>query len=340
MENVSGSSKWFSLILFLTLTITGAVNASETDQFYASSAVIKDSSDAINNYFHKSIKAGIKKANDKDHFISCREVASNVLTQVLGKFSVKRFVHDKSYSKVSHFIETSPLIDRFPNDNISSKEYRLGSIYQRRPFLDNIIGISKTININGIYIGGDKIGHFSIIGKTYYKNFLDGLSDGLSAEDAQIKAIKKGFKQETYILGYHIGGTFSFADLEANFQGLTFARNMCEGENPYLIQRDGKWAPNYANIFDIRKYINPKMDESYNISLFTSSLWKKIKGDVVNAYCKNISDPHYLQRSNAYQYLLTNTINDQLINKFLEDHPSFDRSNQSLNFCSCEKNCK
>ena len=335
MENVSRSNKWFSLILFLTLTISGDIMASETDQFYASSAIIEDSSNAISNYYKKNINAGIKKANGKNSFINCREVASMILTQVLGEFSVKRYVHDKSYSKVSHFIETSSLIDRFPNDNISMKEYRLVSIYKRRPFPDNVIGISKTININGIYIGGDKIGHFSIIGKTYYKNFLDGLSDGLSADQAQIRAIKKGFKQETYLLGYHIGGTFSFADLEANFQGLTFARNMCEGNNPHLIQVDGKWAQNPANIFDIKKYINPKMDESYNISTFTAGLWKKIKDDVMNAYCKNLDDPNFLQRSDTYQTLLTNNINDQLINQFLENHPKINRSNQEFNDCTC-----
>lgn len=333
MENVSKKYKWLGLILILI--ISGTLRSSETDQFYASSAIIQDSSNAINDYFKKSIEAGIEKANAQSNFMGCREVALNILTQVLGECSVKRYVHDKSYSKVSHFIGTSPLIDRFPNDDINLKEYRLDSIYKKRPFVSNFIGISKTININGIYIGGDKIGHFSIIGKTYYKNFLDGLSDGLSPDEAQIRAIKKGFKQETYVLGYHVGGTFSFADLEANFQGLTFARNMCEGIHPHLIQKNDKWIPNPANIFDIKKYINPKMDESFNLSIWTPRLWKKIKDDVTAAYCKNIIDLNYLDRTSSYQKLLKNNINDQLIYQLQVEHSRFNPNNQLLHGYSC-----
>jgi hypothetical protein len=334
MKNKLGKNFWLSL--FFLFSLSDQLRASETDQFYATNAVIKDSSDVINDYFHQSIDEGIEKANLKRKFVPCRKVATYVLTQVLGEFSVKKYVHDKTYSKVSHFIKSSPLIDRFPHDDIDGKEYRLNSIYKKRPFPANSVGLSKTININGIYIGGDKIGHFSIIGRTYYKNFLDELEDGHTSDFAQISAIKKGFKEEVNILGYRIGGTFSFADLEANFMGLQFARNMCEGKRPHLILKNDVWIHNPSNLFDIKKYINPKMDEAYNVSLWAPHLWKKIKGDLVSAYCKNSIDQDFLNRASFYKNQLVDTINDQLIQEFLKKNVKFDRSHQLLSGFYCK----
>lgn len=320
---------------FLILSSTNRSIASETDQFYAAGAVIRDSRNEINDFFHRSIESGLNRVNQLNTELTCREVASEILTQILGEFSFKEYLKDKTFSKVSYFVQKSPLVERFPNDLIKVSDYRAQTIYRFRPFPSNSVGIARTININDIFVGTDKIGHFSILGKVYYKSFLKGLDNGLSLDQAQVNAIIEGFKQEVAILGYTIGGTLSFADLEANYQGLQFARNMCEGNNPHLVQKRGIWSQNLKNPFDIKDYINPKMDEAFNVSFWAPRLWIKMKGDVVTAYCKNKKDPHFILRAKAYGKLVKNSVNDQLIDDFVKMNPKFNRLNQLL----LEQNC-
>ena len=316
------------IISFLTLSLS--LHAAETDQFYAARAVIKDSSNEMNAFFHEKIQVALDKVNQEKNPVACRLVAKEVLTQVLGEVNVIDYVKNKSFSKISVFTQKSPLIDRFPGIEISEGDYRATSIYKNRPFPLNVVGVARTLNINGIYIGTDKLGHFSIVGKAYYSNFLDALAAGMSESEAQEEAMKKGYKQEIAILGYAIGGTLSFADLEANYQGYLFGRNMCEGENPYLVQNNNRWVQNPSNIFDIRKYINPKYDEAYNVNFWNNRVWKKMENEIVVAFCENNQEPSYLARVEYYKTIDKESYNDIYLKKFLKERPKYDRNKQLL----------
>jgi len=307
-----------------------SLQAAETDQFYAARAVIRDSSKEMNAFFYEKIEEGLNIVNQKKKTISCRAAAFEVLTQVLGEFNLIDYAKNKSFSKISSFTQKSPLIDRYPDDSISKKEYRSNSIYKNRPFPVNVVGVASTLNLNGIYMGTDKMGHFSIVGRTYYKHFLEELEKGLSEDQAQEIAIQKGFKQEEAILGYKIGGTFSYGDLEANYQGLVFARNMCEGETPYLVKEKSMWSNNPSHHFDIRVYINRRDDEAYNVSFWSPRMWRKMKGEIITAYCKNKEEPDYQARVEYYNRILKPSLNDVMIVKFLKENPKFDRANQLL----------
>ncbi len=311
----------------MTFPILGA----ETDQFYAAKANIRDSSVEMNDFFHKKIDVALNIVNEERSPVSCRIAAKEVLQQVVGDVNLIEWIKDRSFSKISVFTQKSPLIERFPEESVSEKDYRSHSIYRNRPFPVNVVGVARTLNINGIYIGTDKLGHFSIVGKTYYKNFLKGLEDGLSVEEAQTSAIKKGYKQEIALLGYAVGGTFAYGDLEANYQGLQFGRNMCEGERPYLILVNNKWVHNPENQFDIRKYVNPKFDEAYNVSFWSPRMWRKMKEDIIQGYCQNKADPAYQARAKEYDKIVTSNINDVLLEEFLKERPKFRRENQLLN---------
>lgn len=319
----------FTAFIMTSILSTAALTA-ETDQFYASSAVIRDSSVEMNGFFHQKIEVALNKVNEEKTPVTCRIAAQEVLQQVVGEVNLVEWFKNKSFSKISKFTQKSPLIERFPEESISEKDYRANSIYRNRPFPVNVVGVAKTLNLNGIYIGTDKLGHFSIVGKTYYKNFLKGLEEGMSLDDAQAFAINKGYKEEIALLGYAIGGTFSYGDLEANYQGLKFGRDMCEGETPYLVRINNKWVHNPENQFDIRKYVNPKFDEAYNVSFWSPRMWKKMKGDIVDLYCKNKEDPAYQERARGYDKIVTSNINDVLLEQFLKERPKFRRENQLL----------
>ena len=335
MKKIMNLAKKPALVFILVLFFRNESMAAETDQFYATNAVIRDSSNELNDFFQTQMEKGLLKINQQKTEATCQEVATEILTQILGEFSIQEYYKNKTFSKVSYFAQKSPLLDRFPSDSMSPSDYRSLSIYKFRPFPSNLVEIARTLNINGIFVGTDKVGHFSILGKLYYKNFLKGLAKGLTVEQAETEAIQAGIKQEIAVLGYAVGGTLSYGDLEANYQGFQYARNMCEGNTPHLIQQNGAWIQNLKNKFDIKNYINPKMDESFNVSFWSPRLWKKIKNDVVSAYCRNKEDPDFKLRTKAYGNRDKNTINDKLIDDFVKKHPRFDRYNQLLTEQTC-----
>ena len=334
-------NRWGPVKITLSLALgLGAFNtllAAETDQFYARDAIIRDSSDELNVYFHKRIELALNKVNQSPKEESCREVALEVLTQVLGEFNLVVYAKERTFSKVSKFTQEDPSVDRFPPDSLDQKIYRKGSIYKNRPFPTNVVGIAQTINVDGIYMGTDKIGHFSIVGKAYYSNFLDALNKGASVEEATVIAIEKGFKQEIAILGYTVGGTLSYADLEANYQGLMFGRKMCEGALPHLENLGGKWIHSSVHPFDIRAYVNPKYDEAFNESFWSNRVWKKMKKEIIHGYCENKTNSNYQARAQSYLPRVQETINDDLIAKLIKNKPKFDRKQQLHNLnLKCE----
>ena len=88
-------------------------------------------------------------------------------------------------------------------------------------------------------------------------------------------------------MGGLVDGIFSHGDLEANFQGMQLARQFCEGNEPLLELDDGRWRR--VRSFEIRQFVNPGFDESYNNSFYSRSRWKRVKPILVDEYC----DPYW-----------------------------------------------
>ncbi|AUN98243.1 hypothetical protein DOM21_09990 [Bacteriovorax stolpii] len=305
----------------LTLLFTQSVFALETDQFHAASHVLKESSEHINKYIDDKFEKALTHANNKGKEVACRDLADDVMTGIVGKFSI---------SKISQFAKNSPDIERFPGDEISQLEYINQSIYKDGGFPFYFGIISRTINVGGVYIGTDKLGHFALVGRNYYRRYLENLDKGMSPEVAKKDSVFTGFKQEIHILGYTLGGVLSFGDLEANYQGMTFAISMCDGENPYLIKENGQWKKNPKRVFDIKNYINPKMDESYKPAFWKPKLWEKIKPTIKEVYCELKKNPLYIERVKSYQSKITVNQNDDFIKEFFSSRPKFDRKLEDI----------
>jgi hypothetical protein len=313
----------------LSIGLTFQSNALETDQFIASKFVIKDSADVLNRYFDVQIEKALSKVNQKNpDKIKCSEVADMVMNNLVGG---KYF----GISKVSQYAKKSPEVDKFPDNSISDREYAKMTYYENSDITLKLAPLARTININGIYMGTDKLGHFALVGRNYYHNYLSYKKKGQDAETAKRNAILKGFATERGILGFMIGGVLSYGDLEANYEGMNFAINMCEGENPHLILKNGRFEKNENNLFDIRNYFNPRMDESFHFSFWRPGLFKRIFPKLKKEYCETKDDPMYLERIAKYPSLLTENLNDRLIKETILNVPKFDRKLQDVEtFCN------
>lgn len=297
-------------IIFLVLCAFCA-NAGETDQYFAGDIELKDSYLVFNNFYIKKINNTIAASEE----LTCAKLTDKILSNII--------------KDVAKLAMKSPEIERYPDDSIGNKEYFQESIYKNAGFPLSFTRLRRTINIGGIHIGTDKIGHFGLISRNYYRHYVKYLKSGFDEKVAEKKTIINGIKQELMILGYHYNGVLSFADLEANYQGLRFALSLCESKNSYLKKENGHWVKNQNREFDIREYINPKMDETFNTSFRKPRLWNKIKASIRDSYCL-LKDAHIFQERIAkYKREERNTINDQFIHEYFLSKPKFNRSIQS-----------
>lgn len=311
--------------LFLGVSLTAS--AIETDQFRAALVPLKDAAPVVNDYITDKMDKALsninkdlpKKITSKSLLKSCQKLADETFDRILGFPKI---------SAISNFAETSELVDRFPDASVSMKDYMSDSIYSNAKFPINMVGLSHIIRIGNVYIGTDKLGHFSLLGRNYYHRYLRHLDRSKNQEQAIIKTIKKGIHHEIVYLGYALGGVLSFADLEANYQGLLFGIELCEGNNPYYIFESGKWTTNPKRTFDIKNYIGPKTDETFNPNLWRPGLWEKIGDDIKQAYCPLFKEPVFQERMANYEANAVTTINDLVIEDYVQKNPKYDRKKQ------------
>ena len=115
----------------------------------------------------------------------------------------------------------------------SVENYRLRILSNTKDYSLEI-QIDEVVNVGGIYIGLDKLTHFTASGFLYYKIYRLALEFVESKEAAMQMAIAMGIYGEKYILGKISSGVFSFADLESNYQGFLFALDLCNSGEPWV----------------------------------------------------------------------------------------------------------
>jgi hypothetical protein len=197
--------------------------------------------------------------------------------------------------QIAHHFKTTPKRKIFEDrlDLIISEyqmyptysKYLSESIYRNTSrFYLRFSGLSQTVQTNGIYFGIDKLSHFGSTGRRYLKHYLEKLEKGYTKEEAVRSAIRFGLSNEAGILGLWPSGVFSYGDMEANFQGFQFYLSLClEAEKPLLEIVDGKWK--LVSTPDIRKYVNPYWDETFNHSYFAPGIWSRTEKIIKDEYC-------------------------------------------------------
>lgn len=173
---------------------------------------------------------------------------------------------------------------RYPEKTSFFKDYKQ-SIYRGFvwPF---IMPIAQILNIDGVYLGTDKLDHFFSSGRRYLKIYHKSIRAGLSHEEAQKKAIDFGLgpMEEKGGLGLLASGVFSYADLESNYQGMVMGQDLCFGSDPVLKQdASGRWIQ--TRKLDFKDYVNPLWDEGFNNSYFAKYRRKKLYKVVRDEHC-------------------------------------------------------
>jgi ankyrin repeat protein len=176
---------------------------------------------------------------------------------------------------------------------------------------------SSDFQAYGIHMGTDKIGHFTDMGLNYYKAWREAKREGKTEEEARANAVHLGTGDfvfsEKGLLGLWTAGSYSNADLVANYVGMIFYRNLTEpmrirGEiRPPMLVREGEyWRLNDyvqrdSDFFAV--FFDEHLDESLNPSFYDGSLRGGVHanvtahaGDILQRHC----DVHGNRRGKEY----------------------------------------
>lgn len=282
------SSGPYIAVLLLAVFLTTSARAVETDQYMTWGKELNDSAEPLNAWFNTQVERYIGMKNRLPEDCSCEE-----LTQDLMHY----FFSGRRLSPIKVFIRDSEEIELYPDESTSNFEYLMTSIYQD-PAFPFIVPMARTLRVGDVYFGLDKFGHMFGFGNRYYKRFLKHRDRGMTEEQAIRKIVRWGILLENTIVGKLGDGVFSHGDMEANYQGMMLARGMCEGPDSYIQRVNGRWV--LARQIDLRDYITPQFDESYNPSHYGGPRKRNVLRILDDQYCAMLAQPHVQERFARY----------------------------------------
>lgn len=144
------------------------------------------------------------------------------------------------------------------------------SIYQNVNFKEapilKVVGIGRSMLLNGQVVGTDKVGHFFMQGLGYY----DLVKGGKPLEKVLLED-----HQEDGLWGTKTSGIKSYADMATNYQGYRFWSELTQGPRPYF-RCDEKLGWVNERKFTWAEYVNPAWDEAINCSEMKPAIQTKV----------------------------------------------------------------
>lgn len=287
---ISKFEKIAIVLAILTAMVVGVSQswAHETDQFTVPDKPLADIAPEITaemakriqnemDRLNKDMEKNLPKENDPHH--SSQTLAKNIATN----FGTNFFQTEFESWIVKHEFKAQP--SRFQVDYPQSV---FNGAATTRPLL--VFALSPTININGVNIGLDKIGHFVQQGHQYYDKYSMVIQKKDATRiDALEAAIKEGIDQENGIYGNFTIGVYSNADMAANYAGLYFYINLFKPVSlggrvfPAILElHQGKWrfADNSYPKDMFTRFVTEHLNESFNPPTLSP--------DVLAVYEKNV----------------------------------------------------
>lgn len=277
------------LILSVSLLALPLANAAETDQFIALDADLADAGDAINEYLNEQAEIFLEQENSR-----CFEAKTKEKLVRRYYFHLFKGLHA---SRFRHWLFTTDAIERYPDNEVSYPDHLGMSVYDAHVF-PFFLPMARTIRVGDVHFGIDKMGHFFGFGRRSFRRYNKYRDNGLNEEEALNKVVRHEFWMERVLVGNLVDGILSYADLEANFQGMTMARALAESEDPFFERLDGQWVQRRP--IDIRPYITPNFDESYNCSRYFGRRKKQVFENLRELHCDKFDLPEVKERFERY----------------------------------------
>ncbi len=246
-----------SLLLLLALIVPSFGGAYETDQFSNRLQLIEDSTAVLNRQVTLAIANTITGLHG-------RRDEMKVVNGIYHKIGGIHWV-----DKLEHYAMDSSEVERL-NTPAHDSIYTGHPIYATR--VAGFFGVGATLKINNVLVGTDKLGHFLSQGRKFYRRWKK-MGD-------ESKAAVQSAYTERAIFGQMTTGSYSNADLVANYEGYRFYRSLFEDNvvagKPAIITWDhDHWI--MQRPFDWSDHVNDYWDEALNINHYDVLLYSHMK---------------------------------------------------------------
>ncbi|WP_298623964.1 hypothetical protein [uncultured Legionella sp.] len=268
----------FFLVVLFSLSGTHAVQAEETDQFTLPPTELQDIGPTASNKLYEVLEQVMAQTNTEIQMLLPKAEHSRLAASKLASRRNDSYLVDLVYKKTGPGFprwmrwghlpgETKPIFYKslLPWNTV----YWL--VFSQAPL--SVISLAPTINMYGYYFGTDKLGHFFMMGHTYYTMYMYFLNHGKSAETAHSAIVTYGQILEQTYLGTLINGVYSNGDLSANYSGWKFYMNIAHSVKignrtipPILVLNGDKWefSKHVKRETLLKPYISDNLNEAYN----------------------------------------------------------------------------
>lgn len=250
------SSK-LTICLLLVMLSPAPGGAYETDQFNNRLQHIDDSTSILNHEVTLAIASTITGMyGPRDDM----KVVNGIYHRIGGRHWV---------DKLERFAMNSDEVERLdtpPHDSIYSGH----PLYATR--VAALFGVGPTLKINNVLVGTDKLGHFLSQGRKFYRRMTRMHNEQRAAEQSAYT--------ERALFGQMTTGSYSNADLVANYEGYLFYRSLFEddviaGKPAILAWKEDHWI--MQRPFDWTDHVNDYWDEALNINDYDVALYSHMK---------------------------------------------------------------
>lgn len=274
----------------LGLAAPGSAPGLETDQFFAWGRHLEDMSDVLNARVNLELERLVAELNRDSRDRRCQKVRFRF-------FKRHRMLFFDGFETWS---VNSPLVSRSPSGPEEMREFEQKYLYGgTSPLFDTgrWMPPSPTVEVNGVRLGTDKLTHLLGTAWYYHRWFHKARARGMTPAEAEARAVRRGLLHEITILGRAVSGVLSLADLEANYEGMWFYEHLCAGDDPHIVHEDGVWR--LRRPFDLRDYVTPEWDESYQPNIYVRRKWRKVKPRMLG-YCPMLEHPQVREMRETY----------------------------------------
>jgi hypothetical protein len=255
-----------SIIVLFLICVPSLGGAYETDQFNNRQQPIKDSTSVMDRQVTLAIANTITRLHGpRDEM----KVVNGIYHRIGGRHWV---------DKLEIFAMNSSEIERLDTP-LHESIYTGHPLYATR--VVGLFGVGPTLKINEVLIGTDKLGHFLSQGRKFFKRWLK-MGD-------EAKAAEHSAYTERAIFGQMTTGSYSNADLVANYEGYRFYRslfedNFIDGKLAILAWKNDRWI--MQRPFEWSDHVNDYWDEALNINHYDAMLYSHMKSRLMT-FCED-----------------------------------------------------
>jgi len=276
--------------VFLGLGGAGAAPGLETDQFFAWGRPLEDMAGVLNARVNLELERLVAELNRDGRNRPCQKVRFRF-------FKRHRMLFFDGFETWS---VNSPLVSRSPSGADEMREFKQHYLYGGTSSVFDTgrwMPPSPTVEVNGVRLGTDKLTHLLGTAWYYHRWYRKARSRGVPLAEAEDRAVRRGLGHEITILGRAVSGVLSLADLEANYEGMWFYEHLCAGDDPNIVYDEGVWR--LRRPFDLRDYVTPEWDESYQPNIYIRRKWPKVRPRMLR-YCRMLEHPQVRTMREAY----------------------------------------